>query len=291
MANCLLCWPNRIDAATLSGGSWLSALPLSNVKSRFRAAVARSSDLDESSLEINIDLGSKKYITSVAIAGHNLSATASVRFRAFSDAAMTTAIYDSGYVDAWPRWYDTLQLRWSDENFWSGRITEAQRAAMPALWLHMISNGTFVANATSMQYAKINFKDDANEDGHIQLSRVFMAEDFCPVTNFVYGATLGWSDPSTVDTALDGTEYFESRTKYREVLFQLKYMSLSEGANKALMMTLDRGITKDFLFVFDPSNQQLMQQRSFIGRMSELSPLEYAMFSRNNMQFKLKEMI
>lgn len=291
MANCLLCWPNRIDNATLSGGLWLSALPLSNLKSRFQNNIARSQNLDSSSLVIDVDFGKKRYTTSVALVNHNLSLTSTVRIRLWSDATKTTAVYDSGFVDVWPRCYDTIKLRWCDENFWYGRVPSEQKNTVHSVFLHVISSETFIANATSSQYATINILDNANTDGYVQIGRLFMAEDFTPVTNFVYGATISWNDPSSIDTALDGTEYFELRTKYRKVAFQLKYMDHYEGTNKALLMTLDRGTTKDVLFVFDPSNQKLMQQRSFIGRISTINALEYPMFARNNMSFEIKETI
>lgn len=291
MANCLICWPNHADVSTLSGGSWLSSLPLSNAKSRFKSQVARSTDLSEASLVINADLGKSRYITSLAIINHNLSTSATVRVRYWSDSGMTACVYDSGYLEVWTRWYDTLQLRWGDENFWNGKITQAEIDATDPIFLHIPLNTAYKSSPQSSRCISINIKDDNNTDGYVQIGRLYLAEDWTPALNMSYGATIAWNDPSIVDTSLDGTEYYEERPKFRTVTFTLDNMKYTEGANKALQMTFDRGVTKDFLFVFDPSNRQLLQQRSFVGRLSQLSQLEHPTFGRNSMAFALKEVI
>lgn len=291
MANCLICWPNHAEDATVSGGSWLPALPLNNIKSRFKSQVARSTNLAEASLVINADLGKNRYITSLALVGHNMSTTATARIRFWSDAEMTACVYDSGYVEVWPRWYDTLQLRWGDDNFWSGRISKSQLKSLSPIFLHVPLNSSFSATAQSVRAVSFDIKNDDNTDGFVQIGRLYIAEDWTPALNMSYGATIAWNDPSIVDTSLDGTEYYEERPKFRTITFTLDNMKYNEGINKALLMTLERGVTKDFLFVFDPSNQQLLQQRSFVGRLSQLSQLEHPTFGRTSMAFALKEVI
>jgi hypothetical protein len=107
-----------------------------------------------------------------------------------------------------------------------------------------------------------------------------------------YGDTsVAWVDDSTVDASLSGVEFFEERSKYRVAVFSLKYLSPTEGVTRALRLTQNRGVTKDVLFVFDPDNKQLMQQRSFVGRFQELSPLEYVQFGLTSMAFKIKELV
>ena len=291
MANCLICWPNHADVSTLSGGSWLPSLPLSNIKSRFKSQVARSTDLNEASLVINADLLRNRYITSLALVGHNMSTSATIRVRFWSDAGMTACVYDSGYVEVWPRWYDTLQLRWGDDNFWSGSVSQGQLETIPPIFLHVPFASSLSLASQSVRAVSFNAKDDGNTDGYVQIGRLYLAEDWTPVLNMSYGATIAWNDPSIVDTSLDGTEYYEERPKFRTITFTLDNMKYKEGINKSLLMTLDRGVTKDFLFVFDPSDPQLLQQRSFVGRLSQLSQLDHPTFGRTSMAFSLKEVI
>lgn len=291
MANCLISWPNHADASTLSGGSWLSTLPLNNLKSRFKTQVARSTNLSEASLVINSDLGRSRYVTSLALIGHNLSTNATVRIRYWSDDNMEVLVYDSGYVDVWPRWYDTLDLRWADDNFWTGRVSQSQLGNMPSIFFHIPQVSAFDPRSQAVRAVTFNIKDDYNTDGYVQVGRLYLSENWTPVRNMSYGVTIAWNDPSVVDVSLDGTEYYEQRPKFRTVAFTLDNMEYAEGVNKALLMGTDRGVTKDVLFIFDPSDPKLLQQRSFIGRLTQLNPLEHPRFNRTSMAFALKEII
>lgn len=291
MANCLLCYPNHVDSATLSGGSWTSTLPLTNLQTRFPRQYARTTDAFASSSIINVDFGDSVYSTAIALVNHNISLDGKIRVRLWSDSDMTETVFDSGEQDVWPRWFDTLQLRWGDSNFWGGKISPKLFGTVPAIYLMMLDTAGFAANATAARAATIEISDEGNDDGYIQAGRLFIAEDWTPSHNMVYGASIQWVDPSIVDTALDGTKWFDKRTKYRQQIFQLKYMKYSEGANKALLMTQQLGLTGDMLFVFDPSDQQLMQQRSFVGTLAELSPLEFWMFRLTSMAFKIEELV
>lgn len=75
-------YPNRIDAATLSGGSWEASLPRDNLKTRYLSQVARSTDDALASTKFTADLGSDRVIRSVGLMSHNLSLAALVRVRA-----------------------------------------------------------------------------------------------------------------------------------------------------------------------------------------------------------------
>lgn len=303
MANCLLCYPNYADKATLTGAPWTEALPISNLQTRFLKQYARTSscelftpepalpDAGQCSAAIDVDFGRLRYLTAVALVNHNLTRQALARFIIWTDGTKTTPKYDFGWQYVWPQWFDSLQLRWGDANFWSGRPTDEQVGTAHKIYLQMLNTGGFAANAISVRYTTLYLKDADNLDGYLQIGRLFMAEDWTPQRNMIYGATLAWVDPSVVDRALDGTKWYEKRTKYRQAVFQIKYMKPAEGVNKALMLEYNAGTTDDVLYIFDPANSQLMQQRSFVGNLSELSPLEWWMYGLTSMGFKLEESV
>ncbi len=302
MANCLIAWPNRADMAAISGAPWSTTLPLSNLQNRFSKKVARSTgisfsaptpavpDASQCSAYMNIDLGDKHYLTAVALANHNLSLTAMARVVLWADSSMSVATYDSGWSSVWPRWYDTVSLRWCDSNFLFGRISLEDYGVVPAIWIHALKNANENVSPYPARYITIYLQDLENADGYIEIGRLYLASDWTPVKNMTYGDTsLGWTDPTIVDFSLDGTEYYEDRPKYREITFVLKAMSYEEGVNKALKLAQNRGVSGDILFVFDPENARLLQQRSFIGRLSELSPLAFTNVNMTQMPFKVKE--
>ena len=73
MSNLFLGWPNRIDEAALSGGAWLSGLPLANLKERALSKVCRSVNASTGSTVIDLDLGRARSLRALALQNHNLS--------------------------------------------------------------------------------------------------------------------------------------------------------------------------------------------------------------------------
>lgn len=102
MSRTLFGWPLYSDVGVtyspvLSGGSWLTALPLSNLQNRELAKVARSSNDDLTSTIIKADLGVARAVRVVAGVKHNLSSAAKVRGRLMG----AVPIYEDNALEAW----------------------------------------------------------------------------------------------------------------------------------------------------------------------------------------------
>lgn len=291
MANCLICYPNNADTATLSGGDWLDACPLANLQTRFRKKVIRSASLEESSTQFYGVFSERCYTTAMALVGHNLSLTATVRLVMYHDEARTKVVYDSGDCQAWPRWYKTMNLRWGDSNFWGGRIPLKLWGKVPAIFVLMLGASGFAAQATSARSFFVQIKDPLNPKGYVEVSRLYMGEDWTPQFNMSYGAQFQVVDPSIVDRALSGTKWYEKRSKYRQAVFTLKYMDEAEAINKAFMLDWLAGVTEDVLYVWDPEEPRFLQQRSFVGCISELSPLEAWTLDLHSHAYKIEESV
>lgn len=85
--NCLFAWPNHADAntptvVTFSGGSWESALPLTNLRDPLLHKVARSTSAALASTTFDVDLGvAARFIRVLAIPRHTMSLAAKIRVR------------------------------------------------------------------------------------------------------------------------------------------------------------------------------------------------------------------
>jgi hypothetical protein len=249
-------------------------------------------DGSPASAVVNVNFGQLRYVTAVALVKHNLSLSAQARVVLWNSAAMTSAVYDSGWQPVWPRYQNTVSLRWGDSNYLFGRISLDDFGVLPAIWIQVVQpSGSQIVSPFAAQYASIYLSDPTNTAGYLQVGRLYMAEDWTPVRNMAFGASIASVDPSVIDTALDGTEYFELRSKYREVTFSLKAMSVEEGINKAFRLTQNRGVTGDVLFVWDPASPQYSQQRSFVGRLETLNPLGFPSPGLTTMDFKIKELV
>ena len=69
----LIAYGNRCDEGTLSGGTWLSTLPLANLQNRLIAKVARSSGTTTAATQFDINLGRARRIGMLSLIGHNLT--------------------------------------------------------------------------------------------------------------------------------------------------------------------------------------------------------------------------
>ncbi len=81
MENILLAYGNRAINGLTSGGSWLSTLPLTNIKDPRLAKAARTTNAKPSSTRFRIDLTARYPLRAMNLHRHNLSAAAKVRFR------------------------------------------------------------------------------------------------------------------------------------------------------------------------------------------------------------------
>lgn len=81
MANLHLLMPTWSDAGTYSGGSWVSSLPLTNLKTQQPQQVARSTSAATSSTKFKLDFGRVLPISMFALINTNCTSAATVRLR------------------------------------------------------------------------------------------------------------------------------------------------------------------------------------------------------------------
>ena len=92
MANLTLAWNNRADSSALSGGSWQTTLPLTNLQSRQIQRVARSLNALTSSTQFRIDCGQARAIGVFALVAHSISVLGRVRITGSDSASAWTSL-------------------------------------------------------------------------------------------------------------------------------------------------------------------------------------------------------
>ncbi len=281
---CLMAFPNRIDEATLSGGSWEAALPLTNLQNRVYSKVARSTDADEASTKISIDLGVIKPLRVAAADGHNFSITAKWRIRLYADAGHTELIEDSGLQNVFTVLYTEETETWDSGNLWDLTLDETQLDGLRMLALYIWEESRWA------RYVLIEFFDEENEDGYVQAGRLFLGDGFVPTWNMSYGNTIGYEDRDEVDEAKSGAEYFNPLPAPRVARFTLDALTETE-AMSLLDMQRILGSTGELLFIWSTDDTLHLLRRSFLARMRRLSPLERARALINKAAFEIKEQL
>lgn len=287
MANIFLAWQNRTDEGALSGGSWLSALPLTNLQNRQVQKVARSNGVTAAATKFDIDLGQARSIGVIGLVVHNISVSGTVRITASDSAAFTTLYYDSGAVAAWPSGViPTDLLEWEDDNFWLGTLSQQARAGYQSPFILRLPS------IQNMRYWRVEIVDTGNSDGYIQIGRLFMARGWTPNVNYSYGSGLGFQDPTPVDTSLSGAEYFDIRSKYRVMTFTLPYITDTEAYSYALELQRLAGVSGEILVMPDGGTSLTTQpQRSFVGRLRQIGAIKQPNPTAYSVDFEVKELL
>lgn len=284
MANILLAWRNRIDDATLSGGSWQATLPLNNLKARQIQKLARSTNALDTSTLFVADLTQGRSIGVLALAGHNISATGRVRVMGHTANSWGAPTYDSGWLDAWAPGIVPIELQaWEMDEFWIGSLTAEFRNSYRSPWIHVLPAEQY------LQFWRVEVDDAANAAGYVQIGRVFMGQAWSPTVNYEYGAELGFEDPSEIATSLSGAEYFDERPRYRVLRFTLGGLSDYEGALFGLDLQRVAGVTGEVLAVPDSASDRSKLTGAYLGRVRRLAPLQARNIDRASGVFEIKE--
>lgn len=259
---------NRIDAATLAGGSWQSTLPLANIKDRRLSRLARTTNASAGSTLFTIDLGAARNVGVLALIVHNLSVLATVRIYGDDAADFATPVYDSGSIAVWPAGAIPQELlEWEDDNFWLGTVSQEAIAGYKAPFIHAMST------AQTLRYWKVVISDSGNADGYVQMGRVYIGEAWKPDYNRSYGASLGYEDESKAESSLAGEEFFDIRRRRRVHRFELGFLSEEEARDRVLQMQRLQGTTGEILIVPDVTDSINFAKVAFLGRLKSPSPV------------------
>lgn len=270
-----LAWVNRAIGATASGGSWLSALPVGNVANRELAKVARSSTDATADTKIRLDFGAARTVRAFALVNHNLSSAATWLLK-LGTTTGASDVYSGSAVNAW-------QLSAFDATVAALGVDDAtyQRSDYASIIV--------LPTSYSARHLTIEIDDTTNADGYVQVGMVFAGGLFVPEVNPVYGEPQhGHTDLSSGGQSESGAPSSTARRRLRTAHFLLPALTESE-ADIVHEMQRVAGLVDDVLYVPDTSDAAKQQRYGFVGRMSEMRPIEYPYYARQAKGFALLE--
>lgn len=282
MGNVLIGWPNRIDDGTLSGGSWLSGLPLINLQDRALAKVARSTDATTASTKFSIAYPTAKTFWAFGLHNHNLSPSASWRIK-IGTTAGASDLYDSGGQGCWAMAFDNDLLEWESQNWWEDPLADPYiRSPFAVIWPMPVS--------ITARYISIEITDTTNTDGYIQIGRPFVGGGLKPIIGMSTDMSHTWEDPSIIETSPGGAEFYGVRRRFRLARFSLKWMNNNEF-KQVYEMYRRQGITNEILYIPDVTDYETTQRKGCLARMRQLSPIEYPYNNVHKAAFEIKELL
>lgn len=280
MGKMMLGWRNRMtDTASVSGGSWLAGLPLTNLLDKERAAVARSSNALTTSTQFTVDFGTARSLRALALLNHNLSLAGAWRVK-LGTTPGTGDIYTSAWQAAWFIPFGVGAEEWESNAWWSPADDEwTGHPFMAPMLLPM----TFTA-----RYLTVEIDDTGNADGYIQVGRLFAGEVFTPAIGPQYGLQHGWKDNSTVQVMDSGAVFADEKRGIRTVSLDLPWIDLDESA---IWSEIQRrsGSVREILYIPNSTDWQETQRYGFCGRLSDLQPQTYAYYQHKTIKINLEE--
>lgn len=261
MGRLMLSYINRADAATLSGGSWTTDLPLANLKQQRLSKLARSSSAATSSTKFDIDLGATPVtVRLVGLMRHNLTQDATYRITGGASPGATTV--DTGWSAAWPAIYGLFDREFEHPEWFSGRLSTAEAAAYPIKLL------VDLGQHHVYRYWRLEISDTGNAAGAVLLGRLWMGPIWQPTINYDWGAAFLWQSRDRATEARSGARFVEALSGRRAYRFTLHELSDQEAFGRIAEQMRQIGTEGEMLVIPDPDDAGNAHRRNILGRVA-----------------------
>ena len=269
-----LFYPNRASGATISGGSWLAARPVTKVGGEYLTDVARSTSALTTSTKILMDLGASYALRGFAMAYTNLSnaATWAVKVGTTSGAG---DVLTTSAINAWETGPETA-------------LSAIGTQDVSAYYLRRFHNVYVHTASVTGRYVTFEITDTGNTAGYVDVGRAFVGGGYVPTINDSYGRKDGMQDLSTTTRAESGSQWANPRRRLRSVSMVLEQRTANEAV---ILHDLQRyaGTVEDVLYVPDTTDASTSQRFGFLGNLQELSAMEYPFFDRRSLAISITE--
>lgn len=252
----LLAWDNLVDASTVTAGSEIVTLPGSNVKqphlSRkwYTVAGVKSSN-------IIFDRGASLPASLGALLGSNLTAAATVRWRASN----------------------------TDPTVTSSTLLDTTTVAAGAKAGYGASYKTWAS--VTARYWRADIADASLPD-NLRIGRIVLAPTWQPSVNMELNWSVAAVDPSTVDYSYGRQAFGDVRPQQRMLQFSLDFMDEAEMYGNAFALARFAGIVKDILAIPDIASAWISEQAVW-GLLTSSEPLTNARIGLYRQRFNVME--
>ena len=273
----LIGWPNRTPGAAFSGGNWMPALPLTNLRSKYLYEVARSTNAANVSTQFNMDLGSTAILRCLSFSGSNFSKNARYRVQ-LGTTLGGNDVHDTMWNPAWQLSFDSELPMWEARSYWAGAVDKPKAyIGSPYSVIHILPDW-FRA-----RFVRVLIDDGANPDGYVQLGHVFIGSAFQPAKGADWGLKTGW-----VDKSLVRRPFTDRRERYRQARFATPFLSRAEAA-MAFELQRMQGTTEEVLWIPYPWSRMESQRWGFVALLDDLGANERTNAVHHSMSWSATE--
>lgn len=291
MANLKLIWKNIANNAQLNSigssghGSWVSTLPIENLKDRTIAKVARTSSDANADTKFHVDLLSALEFDHVALVNHNLSSAATLRVTVSASVDLSSPLYQSAWLPAYSTEFAPSVVEWEHDNWYFGMPGDADLDRYQRTW------ALTIPTLQTARYISVEIKDASNTDGYVQAGRLFVGKALTFLTNYDLGATVRWVDDTIISRAISGAIYADRRKKRRKFTFQSSFITDNQAFQDLFELQRLLGVSGEVLVIPDADDAVNGFRRNFLGRLVTLDPIEHYKLDLNKQAFDIEELI
>ena len=250
MPNLRLIHDNAADRATsLAASTTSGALVAAYMQNDFKGQAHRSTG---TSVTYTLTWTNGETVGGVALPATNLSATATIRVRLYSDTGGSTLIADSGAVYACPGL--ALGL-WNWAQPINANAFAYGGASKSAVWF---SEHWFARRCV------IDVVDTLNAAGYVDCARLVIGAYFSPQYNASYGAAMGVVDTTTSQRTDSGDLPPDRGTQHDRLSLDLKLMPESDRAQVMWIMRSAGTARNIFLSLLPSDASAVAEQDSMI---------------------------
>lgn len=271
-----LALPNRAYEATITGGSWLTAMPAADAGVKEMARRARSADALTTSTVLLLDLGVARALRFFALYRHNLSSAATWAV-SIGTTSGGTDVYAGSALTAWPMeaTQATLAPLGMEQDSWRTAEDWVSPIVLPAYY--------------TGRYVKIQITDTGNAAGYVQ-TRVWASGGLIPARAPALGLEHSRTPLSGHMRADGGAKNFTRRRAPRTARLVIEQVV---DADAVVMREIERicDTTDDLLYLPDIDDLALSQRDGFVGNLSRLSGLQYPYTTDHRKGFEIEQRV
>ncbi|MTK11613.1 MAG: hypothetical protein F8N39_05830 [Clostridiaceae bacterium] len=201
----------------------------------------------------------------------------------YADAQLTTLVASQSRQVATT--YSWGALQFGDPSWFTGVIDQERARFVPQPAMVLFPSPQFA------RYVLVQIDDTGNQDGYIELSRLFVTPGYQPSINIKYGSSAGVNDPTVSTRSPGGADFYDIRPKHRIITCQIDYLPKGEAFATHFMAQLRLGLSGQFFFSKFPSDQTLFALTSFIATLTKLDPITSACFGYQNAAYAIEEVV
>lgn len=275
MSSLRIIYDNAADRATLVASSSAGSLTVNNLLTDVKSEVWRSTSAVST---ITATWPAGELCGAVALPFSSLSSAALMRVRAYTHAADTTPVIDTGFVAACAS-ADFDNMEWGKMPLGVNSYSYGG-GTYGVVWFDVVSAEKLV----------IDIDDSSNPLGYIEASRIVTGTYWSPLYNADYGAQISLVDTSKQERTDAGDLRTDRGTLHKRLSFDLSMM-VAADRNTLWNILRGSGTHSPIYCSLTPESEDAFEEQVFqvYGKLTRSSPIRYQYINQFSSQIELEE--